>query len=258
MDHIRAKSVAENPLTEDNGGKPGLQKTASGISSFLFYANQTINLMEDRQSEPRITIDIMENGPLIVKGLKELKAPDGSTIETKESVALCRCGESANKPYCDGSHKRNGFSGTRESERSLRASRAYRGEQITIHDNRTICAHAAYCVDDLKSVFQSDARPWINPDGASTEEVIALVRRCPSGALSYELNGQKYDNFDHTEHIAISAGGPYTVCGGIHLETTDELQPPSPEHYTLCRCGASKNKPYCDGSHHNLAEDWDR
>lgn len=213
--------------------------------------------MEDRQSTSPVTIDIMENGPLIVKGLKKLQAPDGSLIEAKESVALCRCGGSANKPFCDGSHKRNGFTGARESERSLHASKAYRGEQITIHDNRTICAHAAYCVDDLKSVFQSDARPWIDPDAASAEEIIALVRRCPSGALSYEINDEKHDSFNHEEGIAIAAGGPYNVLGGIHLETADELQPPAPEHYTLCRCGASKNKPYCDGSHHNLSEDWD-
>ncbi len=214
--------------------------------------------MSDIQTSSGATIELREDGPLIVKDLKKMTQPDGTVVETKEVIALCRCGGSANKPYCDGTHKRNGFTGARELERSLHASKAYKGEKITVHDNRTICAHAAHCVNDLKSVFQADARPWINPDGASVEDVVALVRRCPSGALSYEIDGEKHGNFSQEEEIKISEGGPYTVLGGIHVQVSDDLTPPAPNHYTLCRCGASKNKPYCDGSHHNLNAGWDK
>ena len=214
--------------------------------------------MNDTHSGSATTIELMENGPLIVKGLKKLEGPDGTQMEVKEVIALCRCGASENKPFCDGTHKSIGYTGARESERSVHASKAYRGEEITIHDNRAICAHAGYCVADLKSVFQLEERPWIDPNGASVEEVKELVHRCPSGALSYEIKGEKSSAFEQEELIRIAAGGPYEVLGGTQLDVNDDLTPPIPSQYTLCRCGASKNKPYCDGSHHNLDEGWDK
>ena len=205
-----------------------------------------------------IMIEIRENGPYIVKGLKRFIGPDGREIETKESLALCRCGGSQNKPFCDGTHKSNGFSGHREIFKPLRRSREYEGKEVTIRDNRTICAHAAYCTEELSAVFKRDERPWIDPDGASKEEIAELVHRCPSGALAATINGERIDRIDRVGEITIRSGGPYEVRGGIVPDIADDLTPPEPTRYALCRCGASKNKPYCDGSHHDLPEGWDR
>lgn len=204
-----------------------------------------------------VTIEIRENGPLIVTGLKRLVSTEGEEMETRETVALCRCGNSANKPFCDGTHKRVGFSGLRESERPLHAKKTYAIPDIAIHDNRTICAHAAHCIADLADVFNAEARPWINPEGASAQEIVALIRRCPSGALSYTLDGMTHNDFGREPEIVIEKDGPYRVAGNIELQVDAALAPPAPEHYTLCRCGASKNKPYCDGTHHN-EEGWEQ
>ena len=207
-----------------------------------------------------VTIDIMENGPYIVKGLKRLTTSDGQSVEAKETVALCRCGASTNKPFCDGTHKEIGFSGARENERSLHMTKAYEGSEVTIHDNRGICAHAAHCIHDLSSVFKKDARPWIETDGADTDAVVQLAKKCPSGAITVTRNGERLDVDDSSieASIVIDAGGFYSVHGGITLNVGEELAPPITTRYTLCRCGASKNKPYCDGSHYNLDSDWDK
>lgn len=170
----------------------------------------------------------------------------------KETMSLCRCGASANKPYCDGSHVVEEFSGKREIEKPLHKERTYVGEKITIHDNRRICSHAAECVDRLPSVFRKEGRPWIDPDGDDVEKIIDVVARCPSGALSYTIDGVHHRDQEREPAIHIARDGPYNIVGGIELQIPDELQPPSREHYSLCRCGASKIKPYCDGSHSSV------
>ena len=205
-----------------------------------------------------VTIEIMENGPYIVKGLQRLVDSEEGEMEAKANIALCRCGGSANKPFCDGSHKGNGFSGKREIDKPLHKSTPYEGEEVTIHDNRRICAHAAHCINDLPSVFRKDGRPWINPDGAGSEAIATVSHKCPSGALKATRNGERIDREDDLMEITIRAAGPYEVRGGIDIQIDEELSPPEPTRYALCRCGASKNKPYCDGSHGDLDEGWDR
>ncbi|GJM16549.1 MAG: hypothetical protein DHS20C13_18760 [Thermodesulfobacteriota bacterium] len=196
-----------------------------------------------------VTIDILEDGPLIVKGIRSLTNSKGEEVETEKVTALCRCGYSSNKPYCDGTHKKVGFSGKREIDKPINKEREYAGEDIAVYDNRVICSHAAECVKNLPNVFRLGERPWITPDNASVEEVISVVKKCPSGALSYSVNGTHQRDFEQDPEIIITKNGPYNVTGSIEIKVEDELQPPSKEHYVLCRCGASKNKPYCDGSH---------
>ena len=65
----------------------------------------------------------------------------------------------------------------------------YRGKKITIHDNRALCAHAGLCTEGLASVFKYGSEPWIDPDGAEVEAIVETIRTCPSGALSYSLEG---------------------------------------------------------------------
>jgi hypothetical protein len=91
--------------------------------------------------------------------------------------------------------------------------------------------------------------PWIDPDGAQVEEIIEAVKRCPSGALSYSIDGVERRDQDRESMITVSKDGPYLVTGRVELEGESRAEGASEEHYTLCRCGASKNKPFCDGTH---------
>lgn len=197
-------------------------------------------------------IDVLDDGPFIVDNLPRLSNSEGKLIEVDDKVALCRCGASGNKPFCDGSHKDIGYSGKREIEKPLHNEKAYEGKEITIHDNRTICSHAGECVSNLNSVFDVNKKPWISPDNASKDEIINVVKKCPSGALSYSLNEKQTRDFNRSPEIQIAKDGPYNVVGNIPISLSDDLQPPAKEHYSLCRCGASKNKPYCDGSHSDI------
>lgn len=193
------------------------------------------------------TIRPGDNGPYLVRGLERLRNSRGEELPVKDSIALCRCGGSQNKPFCDGTHKTIGFSGERESTDDLSARRPYAGRAITINDSRAVCSHCGRCAEGLPAVFRWGQDPWIDPDGAAVEQVIETVLRCPSGALSCTLDGTEYGDQEREPAITVSKNGPYHVTGGIVLD--GPLQPLSREHYTLCRCGRSRNKPFCDGSH---------
>lgn len=195
------------------------------------------------------TIRCRSNGPYLVTELTTFKNSRGDAIATEETIALCRCGGSGNKPFCDGTHRNNGFEDAKKPERAKDKRRDYAGKSITIHDNRGLCAHAGVCTDRLPSVWRMGQSPWIDPDGGDVEAIIAVIQACPSGALSYTLNGVEHRDCDNPAAICISKNGPYVVTGSIDLEDVDFGEGVSREHYTLCRCGASKNKPFCDGSH---------
>ncbi len=79
-----------------------------------------------------ITIEILEDGPLIVKGLENLVNSKGEKVEVEKITVLCRCGRSSNKPFCDGTHKKVGFSGTREIDKPIDKEREYQGEDIAV------------------------------------------------------------------------------------------------------------------------------
>ncbi len=196
----------------------------------------------------QVVIRASKNGPYIVTDLEHIVEAVGTKVKTSGStVALCRCGESKTKPYCDGTHMKIGFSDEKKEGRQPRNSDTYAGKVITIHDDRGICSHAGYCTDGLPNVFRMATEPWIDPDAETVEKIIETIRKCPSGALSYSIDGVKYDSFSEGEGIKMTEDGPYRVSGSVSLE--DEDLPESTEHYTLCRCGHSKNKPFCDGQH---------
>lgn len=201
------------------------------------------------ESDNHPTILPSENGPYIVKNLEVLRNSRGEPIPTKPTVALCRCGGSANKPFCDGTHKTNGFSSEKLTDGRLDKREDYVGDDVTIHDNRGICAHIGNCTSGLPAVFRLKTEPWIHPNAASGDEIITTVRQCPSGALSHSVDGVEYRDQDREPVIIVSKDGPYFVQGGIELPGVARGEGASTEHYTLCRCGASKNKPFCDGSH---------
>jgi len=197
-------------------------------------------------------IECTENGPYIVKGCDRLIDDTGAAIVTRSVMALCRCGGSANKPFCDGTHGRNGFSGERVADGSDDRRDSYVGKAITIHDNRAICAHAGECTDNLSRVWRMGQEPWIDPDGAPVEAIIEVIRACPSGALSISIDGEEAAVPGDHPAIRVSKHGPYHVTGGIELVDAAWGEGAPRDHYTLCRCGASKNKPFCDGSHWDI------
>lgn len=188
------------------------------------------------------------NGPYFVTAAA-LEGADGAELPVGEGVALCRCGGSAKKPFCDGTHRRNGFTDANLADPAKNKRVAYVGKAITIFDNRAICAHAGACTEGLKEVFREEGDPWIDPDGASIAQVIATIGKCPSGALSYAVNGKEARDRPGGACVTVTKDGPYAVTGSIELAGVAFGDGAPKEHYTLCRCGASKNKPFCDGSH---------
>jgi glutamate synthase domain-containing protein 2/uncharacterized Fe-S cluster protein YjdI len=194
-------------------------------------------------------IEATENGPYIVKNIKNLHTSGGERIETSDTMALCRCGQSNAKPNCDGSHIKVEFKSAKIEGRQPRKVDDYEGKDITIHDNRGICAHIGHCSDNAPNVFRMKTEPWIDPDGEPTDEVKRVVGMCPSGALSFSLDGKKVDSQDREPGIHLLKNGPYFVVGGVALDDCNGDKPESTEHFAMCRCGGSKNKPFCDGSH---------
>ena len=200
-------------------------------------------------STTKPTIAPAPNGPYLVKDLETLQDSKGETLETRPTVALCRCGQSENKPFCDGTHARVGFSDEKLEGRTEDRRKDYTGSQITLHDNRGICSHAGRCSDGQPSVFRLKQEPWIDPDGAVREEIIAVVKRRPSGALSYSVDGTEHRDQQREPAVLVSENGPYLITGEVDLADSPMGEGASREHYALCRCGASKNKPFCDGTH---------
>ena len=205
------------------------------------------------------TIECAKNGPLLVKSLTKLvRIGSDAAHETKDTMALCRCGRSGTKPLCDGTHAKIGFDDAKQDGRARDRRRDYVGDELTIHDNRGICAHAAFCTERSPKVFRADQRPWIDPDAAPADETIETIRACPSGALSFTRGGtEERDRDDDDPRILVAPAGPYAVKGGVELVGVEWAEGASREHYDLCRCGGSKNKPFCDGAHWNVQFDED-
>jgi CDGSH-type Zn-finger protein len=203
--------------------------------------------------KPRIAC--LPNGPyyllndLQAAPVPNLRRASGAACATVRGVALCRCGGSKNKPFCDGTHGTSGFEDRNSADPARNRRDRYAGKRITIFDNRGICSHAGFCTEELKAVFRMGAEPWIDPDGAAAEEIMATIRKCPSGALSYAIEGVEAQAPPRAPMVTVTENGPYAVTGGIGLADIPFGDGASTEHYTLCRCGASKNKPFCDGSH---------
>jgi CDGSH-type Zn-finger protein len=215
-----------------------------------------------RKEKPKITC--LPNGPyyllndMVPKVIPNIQTSKGEPCSTITGVALCRCGGSKNKPFCDGTHGKNGFSDEKLADGSLDSRADYVGMKVTIHDNRGICAHAGYCTDNLASVFRLKKEPWIDPDGAKVVKIIETIKKCPSGALSYTVENVEHRDQDREPMVTVTKNGPYAITGGIELLEQSLGEGASTEHYTLCRCGGSKNKPFCDGTHWSIGFKDDR
>jgi CDGSH-type Zn-finger protein/truncated hemoglobin YjbI len=206
---------------------------------------------------PRIVV--AEDGPYLITNAAAVRTHLGEPLRVPPQLALCRCGESGDKPFCDGSHSRASFSGAKDPERVPDRRDAYPGTQVTVFDNRGICQHSGLCTDRLPTVFRTDAEPFVAPSGGRMDEIVRAVRDCPSGALSLAFDGSEARDLAEWHGarqpaVEVSLDGPYRVTGGIPLgdATGKEIRRASGssrEHYALCRCGHSQNKPFCSGMH---------
>jgi CDGSH-type Zn-finger protein/truncated hemoglobin YjbI len=211
------------------------------------------------QSGLPATIQAEHNGPYLVTNVPAMVNYLGDASRPAPQLALCRCGASSIKPLCDGSHARTGFTDEKDPKRVPEKRDSYLGEQLTVFDNRGICQHSGLCTDRLATVFRSGAEPFVAPSGGRMDEIIRAVRDCPSGALSFAFDGtearQPVDwNKTRPPTIEVTKDGPYRIIGGITMLDADgrpaaRAQGASLEHYALCRCGQSQNKPYCSGMH---------
>lgn len=217
--------------------------------------------MNDANAEPDApSIVAVPNGPLRVSGAvplyrrRAVQSEHGEPlawetterVETRERYMLCRCGQSTRKPFCDGTHARVDFS---TDDRAAGAyderSKVLGGTGITVRDDRSLCVHAGFCGSRVANVWKQ-----VPETGESTvrAQVIAMIEKCPSGALTFRFDGDDVEPLLATA-IAVTDDGPLWVTGAIPVAVADGDTIETRNRVTLCRCGASANKPLCDGSH---------
>jgi CDGSH-type Zn-finger protein len=213
-------------------------------------------------------IEVTKDGPYLVSGGvplgeqwietndegESLDYRDGKTYPTPQQYALCRCGQSGNKPFCDGTHKKVSFDGTETASRAPYIERAetIEGPTMLLTDVENLCAFARFC--DPKG------RVWNLVQQADSPETRKLVEHeaghCPAGRLvvwdraTGEAIEPKFEpSIGLIEDTARQVSGPIWVRGGIPVVSVDGEAYEVRNRMTLCRCGRSANKPFCDGSH---------
>ena len=175
--------------------------------------------------------------------------PDEPVRARALPVELCRCGHSSRKPFCDATHEREPFDGTEVADRGTYEERAYpyRGGDLTMFDDRTLCTQAGYCGDRFRNV-------WAMIADAASPEVAERIRHmsslCPSGRLATQPDGAtERDEIDYGPSVGVITDGPLWIRGGVPVVAADGTPYETRNRVTLCRCGHSQNKPFCDGSH---------
>ena len=130
------------------------------------------------------------------------------------------------------------------------SEKRYRGKEIDVTFDLRRCIHAAECGKRLQVVFDTSKRPWAQPDNASAAEVADTINHCPSGALKYERHdGGPAEAAPDVNTILITDSGEYQIHGDVTVTSLDGTVIASEYRLTLCRCGESANKPFCDNSH---------
>ena len=165
----------------------------------------------------------------------------------QEKAVLCRCGGSSNKPYCDGTHASTEWDDTENPPEDTYAERAksYGGAGIDVIDDRSICVHAGFCGNQVTNVWKMAAA---TDDTQVRAQAMAMIERCPSGALTFNVDGETIEP-DLPVEVAVIPDGPLWVTGGIEVIGSDGTPLERRNRVTLCRCGHSASKPLCDGSH---------
>lgn len=136
-------------------------------------------------------------------------------------------------------------------------TKKYSNGELTIVWQPNVCIHSAICwrgEKGLPQVFNPSERPWIKPEGAETKRIIEQIKQCPSGALTYYLNNEKENTTESTVEsiVEIAPNGPLLVYGNIIVKDSEGNTTQKNKVTAFCRCGASANKPYCDGTHRKI------
>ncbi len=223
-----------------------------------------------RQSDGR-KVTIVENGPYLVGGDvplanqhivtnhegESLEWREGEALTHPKEYALCRCGRSANKPFCDGTHTKVAFDGTETASRAPYRTQAGRieGPTMVLDDAEDLCAFARFC--DPKG------RVWNLVERTDEPSARKLVEHeaghCPGGRLVARdrATGEAFEphlepSIGLVQDTARRISGPIWVRGGIPVVGADGVEYEVRNRVTLCRCGASSNKPFCDGTHASI------
>jgi len=136
------------------------------------------------------------------------------------------------------------------SEREI--IKKYKKDDLTIVWKPKLCIHSAICVKELPEVYDPKAKPWITPETASVNELKSQIAKCPSGALSYEMENQKKEVIMEDTKVELRKNGPLLVHGNLQVTDTTGNTEKKERITAFCRCGASENKPYCDGTHNTI------
>jgi CDGSH-type Zn-finger protein len=179
---------------------------------------------------------------------------EGRSFEVTEQYALCRCGHSKNKPFCDGTHKQVKFDGTETASHARydRQADVLHGQTLILKDDQKLCAFARFC-DNHGSIWEQIHKT----DNANTrDEVVHEATYCPSGRLVVhdKASGAAIEptlpqSIGVVEDPTEACSGPLWVRGGIPVISQSGEPYEVRNRVTLCRCGQSSNKPFCDGSH---------
>jgi CDGSH-type Zn-finger protein len=213
-------------------------------------------------------VTVCDNGPYLVTGgvplIQEEICNDeegycrtwkvAKQFPLQEEYALCRCGQSKNKPFCDGSHAKNGFNGYEAAgdESYLRHPEILTGPELELADHQELCVHARFCqrAGGIWNLTRQSDIP------EAKEIAIEEACNCPSGrlVLTDRKSGKVIEpalekSIVLIEYPARGEHGPLWVRGGIPVVSADGKPYTIRNRVTLCRCGKSRNKPFCDGSH---------
>jgi CDGSH-type Zn-finger protein len=224
------------------------------------------NDMTKQKQEAKIVVS--KDGPYIVSGdvpiAIQVITPNrdgeswewkqGESFDVKPDYALCRCGHSKSKPFCDGSHAKIGFEGRETASRVpyARQAETIDGPTVVLSDAENLCAFARFC--------DAGGKIWSLIDRTDEPEVRQLAIHeatyCPSGRLVLhdkethkEIEPPLLPSIGVVEDPALGCSGPLWVRGGITVEAHDGKRYEKRNRVTLCRCGASENKPFCNGAH---------
>ena len=207
-------------------------------------------LVEGRVPLSRQTIEANEDG-------HSWEWRSGASIEAGETYRLCRCGRSSTKPFCDDSEIGSGFDGTETASRApyLEQAQVLQGPDVVLTDAPRLCAFARFC--------DAEGQIWnLVEEGGARARDLALreAAHCPSGRLRTwegppDAGGESVGeptfepSIGVVEDPSLGVSGPLWVRGGIPVVAADGFEYQTRNRMTLCRCGASRNKPFCDGSH---------
>jgi CDGSH-type Zn-finger protein len=228
--------------------------------------------MVEREKVADMKIVVSKDGPYVVTGDVPLSiqtiAPNkqglswdwkqGKGFETKKSeYSLCRCGQSKTKPFCDSTHSKIHFNGTETATRKpyIRQAETFEGPSLTLSDAENLCAFARFCDPGGKiwSLIERTDDPQVR------DLTIREANHCPAGRLVVRDNetGKIIEEklppyIGVIEDPALGCSGPLWVRGGIPIESHDGKPYEVRNRVTLCRCGASSNMPFCNGSHASI------